>query len=398
MTARLGQASLLGFVILFGSGCLLDRTELGGAPIDAGGLDAGFQADAGVDAGTEDAGMPDAGLPDAGLPDAGMPDAGLPDASPDGGSDAAVPDAGPPLEVPGAPGAPTFGAITLDTLTASWAAPTTGGAPTAYEIQRATVALGTGALMDIGTAAERTFDDSGLRPNTGYVYRVRAVNAAGAGAYSETAVATTEDFDPVTRVQFETSGRVDDPTATWMTSPIEGNLLVAIGFQREDEATPSIPGWDLRVDAASFSGDNSNRRQLVVFTRIATAGEPSTVQLDWEPNRESVLVLEEFAGGGTWEFVAAASNDTRRETLSTLTVSLAAVADDYTVVSAFGSRDAPGGVNWIGLTGSAGVSGTISLGGAFGSVTHPGGTLTQTVNWGVNRRATAAIAAFRRVP
>lgn len=371
---------MVGVALLLGSGCLLDRSALE-APSDAGSRDAAIP----IDAARPDASGADAGRDastDAGPTDAGEIDANLPD----------------PETPPGAPGTPTFTSVALDTLTVSWAAPSTGDPPTGYEVQRALAVDGPGALADVGSPASPTLDESGLSPGTSYLYRVRAINGAGAGPYSETATVTTVDFAPVTRVQLAVAGTAFDPDASWVTAPIEGNLLVALAFQRDNESTPTIAGWDRRINTAVFSGENLHRRQLAVFTRIATAGEPTSVQLDWNPDREAVLVLQEFEGGGNWVFVGAANNNTGRDDRTTLSVSLAVPADNYEVISAFGSRNNPGAVNWVGLGDGIGVSGSISLGGAFGPVSHAGGTLPQTVNWTTSREASAGILLFRRTP
>jgi hypothetical protein len=92
------------------------------------------------------------------------------------------------MTVPGQPGTLTASANGTSEIDLSWGAAT--GA-TSYDVQRGSAgsySFGT----DLGTVTGLTFADTGLTPGTAYDYRVVPSDAAGAGAPSNAATATTE--------------------------------------------------------------------------------------------------------------------------------------------------------------------------------------------------------------
>ena len=90
-----------------------------------------------------------------------------------------------PLSAPGKPQAPTVSAATPYSLTVEWTEPeNTGTAITDYDVQYREV--GSGSFTDArheGTALRATL--TGLSPATVYEVQVRATNATGTGAWSE---------------------------------------------------------------------------------------------------------------------------------------------------------------------------------------------------------------------
>mgnify|MGYP002620690522 FL=1 len=91
-------------------------------------------------------------------------------------------------QAPGTPGTPTATNVTSSSVTLTWAP--SSGTVTSYQIERATGATSTN-FTQVGTSTSTTFTDTGLSANTTYRYRVRAVNSAGAGPYSEVVNVTT---------------------------------------------------------------------------------------------------------------------------------------------------------------------------------------------------------------
>ncbi|GIF02235.1 fibronectin type III domain-containing protein [Paractinoplanes rishiriensis] len=92
---------------------------------------------------------------------------------------------------PSAPGTPAISAIGPTSATVAWSTPADPGgtAITGYQIQRATTAdfADSTTVTDAGSPVTLT----GLLPGTTYYVRVRAVNAAGLGAWSPAADVTT---------------------------------------------------------------------------------------------------------------------------------------------------------------------------------------------------------------
>lgn len=358
------------------SGCILDRSGTlapgsdGGQPDDAG---------ARFDAGRSDAATP--------------ADGAVPDAS---GLDASRPDGGPVPQAPGPPGTPTFSDVTDTSVRVAWAPPTTGGPAERYELERAPDEGG--APGPFATAAAPTspaHDDAGLAAATTYWYRVRGINGVGPGDFSAAASVTTTGPLVVTRVQLAIADGFD-PTARFDTPPTAGNLLVAIGFHRTNDARPRIDGWDLRVDRF-FRTSDGNRRGLAVLTRVAAAGESPAVHLEWSEARETHLLVQELRAGpgATWSFQAETSADSGASTTNSLSVATGPIATgDALLIGAFGSRDDPGGeVDFTGLGDGVTRRGARSVASAFG-LYGGGGPPATTASWRSNQRATVALVVF----
>jgi hypothetical protein len=97
---------------------------------------------------------------------------------------------------PPVPAAPTgLAATALNGTQVALAWTDASGNETGFEVQRAEGAGPFATVAMLGPDAA-SFTDSGLANLTTYSYRVRAVNAAGASAFSGTAVATTPDTTP----------------------------------------------------------------------------------------------------------------------------------------------------------------------------------------------------------
>jgi Fibronectin type III domain len=95
--------------------------------------------------------------------------------------------------VPGAPTALTRGTATSSTQPLTWTAPASNGgsALTDYIVEYKASSSGTWLVFSDGTSTTASATVPGLSPSTSYDYRVKAVNAIGAGAYSSTATGST---------------------------------------------------------------------------------------------------------------------------------------------------------------------------------------------------------------
>ena len=90
---------------------------------------------------------------------------------------------------PAAPGAPSFGNLTCDSVTVSWGA--VAGA-TLYDVERKDNGCAGGGWATVATDVGATsFDDSGLAANSTYSYRITAKNACGNSGPGSCASTTT---------------------------------------------------------------------------------------------------------------------------------------------------------------------------------------------------------------
>ena len=98
-------------------------------------------------------------------------------------------------EAPGTPVAPTFGSSTATSQEVHWLAPTnTGPAITDYDVQYREVKTPPPAWTDASHAGTtRTLTITGLQEDTEYEVQVRATNAEGTGAWSDSGTTTTGD-------------------------------------------------------------------------------------------------------------------------------------------------------------------------------------------------------------
>ena len=93
--------------------------------------------------------------------------------------------------VPNDPSALTVNATSSSTIHLTWA--DNSSDETGFQIERcAGASCSSFANLTTTAAGATTFDDTGLTASSSYSYRVRAINAAGASGYSNTASATTD--------------------------------------------------------------------------------------------------------------------------------------------------------------------------------------------------------------
>lgn len=115
----------------------------------------------------------------------------------------------------------------------------------------------------------------------------------------------------VTRKQSAVADGVN-PTATFGATPIAGNLLVSIASSRSGTAcashTISGTGWTKHICRDTELGNATYRRSLSIWTKVAGASEPTSVQVSGDTVRLVTQELEDSAARD-WTFVAQASSD-----------------------------------------------------------------------------------------
>jgi hypothetical protein len=203
-----------------------------------------------------------------------------------------------------------------------------------------------------------------------------------------------------TRVQRQES-EGSNPTASFATTPREGNLLVAIGFYRDDEVGMEIAGWDRRLYDYYRTG-GGDRRGLAVFSRIAGPAEATSVRLVLDPARDSRLLIQEFqaSSAGRFTFEQAGSANSAGAEVSMLAASTSDTPEGLLlVVGAFGSRDDPEGmgVAFSSLGDTITLPGSRTIASAF-AVVSGGDPVTTTASWTRVRRATVGVLAFSFTP
>lgn len=107
----------------------------------------------------------------------------------------------------------------------------------------------------------------------------------------------------------------DPPAPTFASTPVEGNLLVAISAHRSgssETCTIDGTGWTEHIERSVLPLDTSHRRGLAVYSKVAGAAEPTSVSTVWataEPGHR--LLIQEFQGdaGEVFAFLEAVSND-----------------------------------------------------------------------------------------
>lgn len=190
-----------------------------------------------------------------------------------------------------------------------------------------------------------------------------------------------------------------NPTATFATAPVAGNLLVAIGFHRLDDASPEMSGWN-RLLYDFYRTGPGDRRGLVVFWRVAAPDEPTAVRLAWTPSRECRLYVQELEASepGGWSFEQAGVTNSANAEVTSLAVSTSDTPDGtLLVVGALGSRDDPGEVMFSMLENAETLGGVRTIASAFAAV--PGGDpVSVTATWSMPKRTTLGIVAFRFAP
>ena len=144
----------------------------------------------------------------------------------------------------------------------------------------------------------------------------------------------------ITRAQASVTADGSNPTATLGSAPTEGNLLVLVAVDRSgvshaDMTPPS--GWTKRVGRDGSLADNTYRRSMAIWTKVAGASESSSAQVTGGTFR---LALSEYndSDGGTWTFKEKADNDNGNTADATTigTGTTASVADGNLLVVAIG--------------------------------------------------------------
>ena len=195
--------------------------------------------------------------------------------------------------VPDAPGRLTAQAGGISVIELRWTRPSSSGTSpvTGYQIQRSSTGTGGWRDLEDDTGNTRTsYEDTGLSPKTTRYYRVRAISAAGPGAWSNVAHATTDDL---TVPGAPTSLRATAPTGvegstqirlSWRAPANDGGSPIT-GYRIERAITRGGP-WIFQVASTGSTrttythtdlAPNTTRFYRVLALNAQGAGAPSNV-------------------------------------------------------------------------------------------------------------------------
>ena len=113
-----------------------------------------------------------------------------------------------------------------------------------------------------------------------------------------------------TRVQYKVADTTN-PTATFDTTPTEGNLLIAFTMHRSGTASASTSisgtGWTKVVAQDTLLTNTSYRRHISCWWKLAGASEPTAIQVS---GATLMLMTQEFSTtDGGFTYLATVSND-----------------------------------------------------------------------------------------
>ncbi len=214
-----------------------------------------------------------------------------------------------PFVAPGAPSGLT-GSSTGSTISFSWTAPTTGGAPTAYIIEAGS-GPGLSNLANFSTGNTTTSFSSGGIANGLYYIRVRATNSYGTGGPSNEAPIRVGPAPPNAPTGLSGSAVGNNINLSW-TAPVGGGTPTAYtieagsapglanlaNFSTGNTATAFASGgvangtYYLRVKATNAVGPSGPSNEAILQVGPPPPGPPSgltagavgsTVNLAWNP-------------------------------------------------------------------------------------------------------------------
>lgn len=216
----------------------------------------------------------------------------------------------------------------------------------------------------------------------------------------------------ITRVQFATA-HADPGSATFASTPAQGNLLVAIAAERSGNSeslyTISGSGWTKVVARDVLLTDGNSRRNLAIWWKVAGASEPTNISIDNGTTSTKRATIIEFndSAGGTWTFKEKADADSGTGSTSPQsTGTTASVANGTLLVLGVAGWRAeetthPTSVGWTNsLTDiQTQTSDSFSKDSGFAwKETATGGTFESEVSWtGAGCEVTAAILVFDAV-
>lgn len=165
------------------------------------------------------------------------------------------------LPAPDTPSGFTLGTVTNSNVPLSWTAPAYAGG---YRIERRGDDGSLDIIADIASGATVTFNDTAVRADTGYQYRIQAYNSTGQSAWSSALPTLTPAADTVFTLTTDDSGgadatvRYDSPAANFGSTT---SLPVTDTAVADGAPTPLTKAW-LRFNLGSIPTLKSAKLKL----------------------------------------------------------------------------------------------------------------------------------------
>jgi len=141
---------------------------------------------------------------------------------------------------PGVPGSPV-GIAGNAQVSLTWSAPTLGSPPTDYQVQYSSNSGSTWTTFADGTSAATSAVVTGLTNDTGYIFRVRAVNALGEGPYgSASGVVTPSALNVALLLHFD--GNFTDSSANALTVTAIGDAVTSTATKKYGSGSVQLSG------------------------------------------------------------------------------------------------------------------------------------------------------------
>ncbi len=162
--------------------------------------------------------------------------------------------------VPAAPTALAAAAASASQINLSWTDNSTN--ETGFKVERASAAAG--PFTQIATTTAASFSDSGLSEATTYYYRVRATNAAGDSAYSNTASATTRVTLPAAPSALTAAAA----SASSISLAWTDNSLNETGFKVERATAAAGPFTQIATTTSASFSDSGLSEATTYYYRV----------------------------------------------------------------------------------------------------------------------------------
>lgn len=183
----------------------------------------------------------------------------------------------------------------------------------------------------------------------------------------------------VQSAQAVVSGTQTSLTATYGSTPTQGNLLIAV-FKYDSDVVPALSGWTAR----RYPGNGAQSRKIAVWTKVAGASESTSVVFTFSSSTRAASFVCEISGASTespeiWEETGGSSATQTVPSVTPLAgqdVMLVAIAG---VENAQGINTAPSGYTLIQDAAAAPGGASYRISGHYKTVSSPSGSYSSSI-------------------